>query len=747
MRSRSSGFSLAALLSWLAPVAVMVAVWYPHVAQYYVSTPPVTPEAVEAARQTPDDALLRELAGLTPSYMLTKAVFDVRDPVQAADRLLEGRVEVPGVPRRAVTMPFATRDVMEGPTDWQLAVGALSLPALLLRAYEQTHEDRYLLAARDMLIGWARFERSSWLPHGFLWNDHAVAARMPVLGQFWLAYRHHSSYDPAVAAEILRFTARTAASLADPRQFTVYSNHGVSQNLALLHYSLAFPTLPARDRVRRLAVERLGEQFGFYVTDEGVILEHSFGYQRDGLELLGMAVRYRSLIGEPVPADWIAKYRRAVSFYAQLRLPNGELPNVGDTPTEADVAGPRITEVGEDGRTGPLAPPAAWPTPAPSTVDPVAGYALWWNLPGHGAASGLPSRTAVAWSYFPGHAHKHADEMSWVLWAGGQTWLSSVGYWKTDTPGDPEASSWAGSNAPHLRGEPTKSARSTRLLASGRSERMAMLDLERSGPERYKARRQIVHVKPDLWIVVDHVSGRAGGVNQVQWATAKDIELRSIGAGNLYRLQPAAGSLSMILGLAASPAPTIHRLRGSFDPFGGWQMVGSWVATPVDALLLEQPSENSWSITTWCLQDESKAPASCPPRPISARYTGDDDWSVTVPRLPASITISRKGEAVTGDLPSPSEGHRLTLETPVDPGSRRAAIQGAFEQAARHYPRFRDLGAYRLRVIYSIGVVMILQGLVLGLIVPRGKPRLVLRWLSVAAWLVLGLWLTQVYLT
>lgn len=274
-----------------------------------------------------------------------------------------------------------------------------------------------------------------------------------------------------------------------------------------------------------------------------------------------------------------------------------------------------------------------------------------------------------------------------------------------------------------------------------------MLDLERSGPERYKARRQIVHVKPDLWIVVDHVSGRAGGVNQVQWATAKDIELRSIGAGNLYRLQPAAGSLSMILGLAASPAPTIHHLRGSFDPFGGWQMVGSWVATPVDALLLEQPSENSWSITTWCLQDESKLAASCPPRPISARYTGDDDWSVTVPRLPASITISRKGEAVTGDLPSPSEGHRLTLEPPVDPESRRAAIQGAFEQAARHYPRFRDLGAYRLRVIYSIGVVMILQGLVLGLIVPRGKPRLVLRWLSVAAWLVLGLWLTQVYLT
>src|SRR5678815_6055676 len=72
---------------------------------------------------------------------------------------------------------------------------------------------------------------------------------------------------------------------------------------------------------------------------------------------------------------------------------------------------------------------------------------------------------------------------------------------------------------------------------------------------------------------------------------------------------------------ASSPAPSMRRLRGSLDPFGGWQVVGHWMATPVDALVLEQPSDDSWSITTWCLQDESKTAASCPPRPISARYT------------------------------------------------------------------------------------------------------------------------------
>jgi hypothetical protein len=88
----------------------------------------------------------------------------------------------------------------------------------------------------------------------------------------------------------------------------------------------------------------------------------------------------------------------------------------------------------------------------------------------------------------------------------------------------------------------------------------------------------------------------------------------------------------------------------------------------------------------------------------------------------------------------------LALKPAPDVTIRRAAIQTAYEQAARHYPRFRDLGAYRLRAIYAVCFVLVLQELVLGLAVPRGIPRRVLRWLSVVAWLAVGLWLTQVYL-
>ena len=56
----------------------------------------------------------------------------------------------------------------------------------------------------------------------------------------------------------------------------------------------------------------------------------------------------------------------------------------------------------------------------------------------------------VLWANFVSHAHKHADETSMVVWAGGKSWWENVGYWPYGVEGRSEAESWSGSNAPHL---------------------------------------------------------------------------------------------------------------------------------------------------------------------------------------------------------------------------------------------------------------------------------------------------------
>lgn len=734
---------MAHALSWVAPVAILVAVWLPHFAHYYVATPAIPPTAVAASRSHPDDARLRELAGFSAGFGVARPVFELADARAAAARLLAGEVAVPGLPPRRVTLPFNPDDL-----DNELGAGALSfaglvLPQLLVRAYTDSGEDRYLFAARDMIVGWADYEARAWLPRGFLWNDHAIAARIPVLAAFWLAYRGHPAYDPAVAATVLRFAARGGEFLARPDHFTVATNHGVMQNLALWHLALAFPELDRNGRYRRLALERLDEQMGFYLGDEGVVLEHSAGYHRTGLELVAMALRYLTLLEQPIPPPWARKYEAALTVHAQLRRPDGSLPVFGDTTGEpggdTPPAGPLLTRLLGDGRAAPLGQLASWPAPVPDALYPVSGYAAWWRG-GAPDTEGRPTQTVVAWSYFPGHGHKHADEMSLLLWGAGRPWITNVGYWPYGTAGRAGAESWRGSNAPHLASEARASRRSTRLLAHGRGGRAGALDLERRLETGYVARRQIVHLDPDVWLVMDRASGAPMETARVQWNTAAGLTLRPGSTPGAYRLESGPTGPRLGLRLASSGPASVRELRGSLDPFGGWQVVEHKPA-PAPSLVVEQPAGDSWMAAVWCLEVRGSSGA-CPDTPISTRFATDQDWSVTIPRGAGAATITRGGQELRIDA---AGGTRtLALQAAPDVTVARTRIRAAYETAVRKYPRFRDVEYYRLRASYVVVGLLVAQELFFAAI-RRFRARRWLRYPAILAWLVLGSWLVFVY--
>jgi Heparinase II/III-like protein/Heparinase II/III N-terminus len=733
---------LALALSWVAPVAILAAVWFPHFAHYYVATPTVAAATVAASRRSPDDARLRELAGFAAGFGVARPVFELDDARDAAAKLLAGEVAVPGLPSRRVTLPFDPDDL-----DNELGAGALSfaglvLPQLLLRAHADTGEDRYLFAARDMIVGWADYEARAWLPRGFLWNDHAIAARVPVLAAFWLAYRGHPAYDPAVAATVLRFAARCGVFLARPDHFTVATNHGVMQNLALWHLALAFPELPASARYRRLALTRLDEQMGFYLDDEGVVLEHSAGYHQTGMELVAMALRYLALLDEPAPPSWVGKYEAALAVHAQLRRPDGSLPVFGDTTGEpgSDIppAGPLLTGRLADGRAAPLAQRRTWPAPIPEALYPVSGYAAWWL--GAGAGAVQPAQTVIAWSYFPGHGHKHADEMSVLLWGAGRSWITNVGYWPYGTAGRSSAESWRGSNAPHLASEGRASRRVTRLLGAGVDDRAAVLDLERRLETGYVARRQIVHAAPDVWVVLDHASGAPADTTRVQWNTAADLTLRTGAAAGAYVLEPATAGPRLGLRLASTAETRVSELRGSLDPFGGWQVVDHKPA-PAPSIVVEQPAGDAWTATVWCLETRAGSGA-CPDTPISARFSSDQDWSVTIPRGAGSTRLARAGQELR--LDAGGAARTLALRPAPDVTAARDRIRAAYGTAIAKYPRFRDVEYYRLRASYVLLALLVVQE-AFFVAIRRWRGRRWLRYGAVLAWLALGGWLVFVY--
>ena len=161
--------------------------------------------------------------------------------------------------------------------------------------------------------------------------------------------------------------------------------------------------------------------------------------------------------------------------------------------------------------------------------------------------------------------------MSLLFWAGGQTWLSNIGYWPYESVWRNTITSWEGSDAPHLVGENASAPRTTRLVSSGSSDNLTMLELQRTGIENYVARRQVIHWKPNLWLVLDSTSGSEKSQTTTTWTSAADVRWMQRRTG-VFRLESPDASQHLDL--------FFHRFReyraknsfrGSSRPFAGWQ--------------------------------------------------------------------------------------------------------------------------------------------------------------------------------
>ena len=457
------------------PVVALLGLWGPVFSHYYVGYLPIAPDAIEGARTAPGDHVLDELSRICVPVCEVWGRDDRLVPV--AENLLHGQLDIPGIPPTQISIPFDERDLerdIQGSPALQLALASFTVPHILLNAYERSGQEELLGVAREIIAAWDHHERMAWRPTGLMWNDHAVAARVNVLAEFWRLYRRHPDYQPDVGEMVFRLAARYGAMLSKDSLFTFSSNHGVMQNLALLHLSLAFPGLPGVESYKTIGLKRLQEQMDFYVNEEGVVLEHSASYQEFGIILLGMGLRYLTLLERPIPDNWINKYEHAKIFHALLRRPDGSLPTIGDT-HGSDRVDLSVTSADGHGGVTPVDQKGDGASWEDYRLFPVAGYSVWRGGSDQPFTKSVRSHTLVAWSYFPGHAHKHADEMSVILWAGGQTWMTNVGYWPYGREGRAQATSWDGSNAPHLQAEPEDSFRQTHLLFYGWSRNVAII--------------------------------------------------------------------------------------------------------------------------------------------------------------------------------------------------------------------------------------------------------------------------------
>jgi heparinase II/III-like protein len=738
--SRAAHLGLLDAAAFGSFLLVILFLWAPVVRHYYIEKPAISDEVLSAARSSPSDEVLRELG----SFRFFGEAKSGQQLVATAEELLRGILELPGRPPMPMKLPFDPTDLdREG---LQLFVARFGVPRLLLEAYVTSGREEFLHAAREYLLAWIRYEERAWLPRGLVWNDHTVAERVLILAEFWRLYRQHPRYEPEVGRRVIELAARYSVLLAKPSHFTFNTNHGVMQNLALFHFCLAFPVLPGVEHYKRLAFERLNDQLHYYINDEGVVLEHSPGYHRVGLEFLSKAMRYLTLLGISPPLTWIDKYSKAKSVYAQLRLPDGLLPLFGDTRYERDARGPLVANLDPNGKVQGLDYQRSWVPLEAAAVYPVAGYAVWWDALSRRSSDETRAQTVIGWSHFPGHGHLRANQMSIWVWARGQVWWSNVGYWPYDHKDRPKALSWSTSNAPHLVNEHPPTSRRAALRSLAWSDKMAFIDLERSGPGGYIARRQVLWRKPALWLVLDGSTAR-NGRQQIVWTTSPDVRMDDGPVEGSLTLHGADANVFLDVFLLGSSGTSMRTVRGSHSPFAGWGVVGSRISH-ASSVVVEQPATNAWALAVSSLHTANDRSGRIRRPPSIIRMENTESWKVALQVTRGYIAIERRGDeiVVLEDSGGNKTRDTLILERAGDDSGAYKAIRNSYLEAKKKYPGFHDHYRYRIRLTWLlVGVFALQETLLAYLRTKSDKGYAVARWLSLCCWLGGGVAMTSYF--
>lgn len=717
----NSVFRYLFLVTLVVVATLVVSVWLPVITRFYVSVSQPTLALVQQLRTHPNEQILN-------TKVTTEAFFGSPIPSgmdlnkSSIAALIQQQINKAGISSALKDHRFDDKEMQTGVHS--LGFAQLKVPDIYVRAYNATGRVAFLREATQFLLTFSRYERKQWLPDGYLWNDHAIAARIGVLARFWHAYRDSPIYTPSAAREILWHASRCAAMLADPQQFTYATNHGVMQNLALLQFAAAFPAFPTAQAYAKLALRRLKLQFQYYVNAEGIILEHSATYQVVGIRFIGMAIHLAELNHLTVPSIWRTRYKKAIEFLQVLTWPDGTLPILGDT-----VRGTPKTDLSYYQKPNDY-----------FDLYPVAGYAIWGTTTGKDETQSL-----VTWSHYPRHGHVVASEMSLLVWSRGRPWITSVGRWPYGTPGRKKAVGWNSSNAPHWVTESPKIGRSTALEKTGNQQGIAALDLIRTDVTGRRIRRQIISVDGSLWIVLDSTpQSNTTLPSETVWTFPPSLTIRHDSRRSSV-LTDSKRNVAMHITVAGSRPLETRWYSGSTEPFAGWT-IRSATPYPAPALLIRREAGASWSGTVFSIAKKSGTPPAVS-TPVTMKFRSATSWTTKGSYKRQPWSVRREGAHL--EVTYQGKKTKMSLIDGSTIANQRHRLVTAFDNTAVQFDsEYRDLRFYRTRFTFAIIALLILQELLLGgwKLIPRPPITVAqLRILSLVCWFGIIAWTHLAY--
>jgi hypothetical protein len=726
-------------LCFLAPWLIAAAVWQPEWRQFRIDVAPLTATQVHGVVQGADPARLSELAALDfgPVAALEPAAVLFR-----AREQLAGRMKMLGAAAAPVSGDFRPADLEVTASAAQLNVASLVVPDLYLRAAQVSGEAEWLAHARSYLHRWWEFEQRSVLPAGLQWNDHAVAARVLVLTRYWNAVRAQSDFESAEAPWILEALSRSAALLLKPEFFTFRTNHGFMENLALLHVAACFPRLPVAERAAKAGAERLRMQLKWYLSPEGMILEHSAGYHEFGTLLTGAALKYFAALQLAPPDQLAERYESAKRLQLTLLRDDDSLPALGDTLQRPAADTTRYP------------PPASLgASTAPVRHDVLAalsGLAVWWS-----SDEAAPTQSVVSWSNFATQAHKHADDLGLLIWQGraarpiGVDWITATGYWPYDSAMRDAALGWRGSNGPHWVGESPRPSWRSELVGAFADHEVHFLHGTRTTTDGARIDRQIVEWEGGTWLVLDSGVDPSSSPRSIEicWTFGSQVSVQPQGPSGWLGTE-AGGAQStqhLAVHIAGSGPLNTKLLTQSAHPFGGWVMGGN---APVAATTLETSfNSGGWHTTLFRLGADAAVSA-----PVVS-WRNEEDWSVHWSEKGVPRSIARSGfDLLVGADGAQAPKRTLLKADRASLRAEKAEIDKAYTEMAAAWPEFRyTYRDYRTRMTWLLAAAAVVQ---LGVHIWLSRSRIRRQFpapitaglaATLIVWAAFGFWLVRIY--
>ena len=328
-----------------------------------------------------------------------------------------------GLPRVRLEPPVPWGELCSSNRSWQFHLQAWEPMSLVLSAHQHLGQQRYIEYCLGLALDWIEQYPSPDVDGAFAWYDMAIGLRAYRLGYLLDVVSRDPSADDDSVAALAKAAVVHSEALRPDEGFKGHSNHGLYQAAGQVALARRFPELPTMDKAFEQGRERLGNMVRAQFADDGVHREHSPGYHYLLLDTLERLLAC-DLIVDPEIRELAVRAEDALAWFA---MPDGRIPMIGDTSARILHDEPFASSDNDALRFVATGGESGSPPPNRLQAYPGSGYIVMRDRWPQGPDDFADCSYLMQIAAFHSHAHKHADDFSFVWFDRGRELVADSG--------------------------------------------------------------------------------------------------------------------------------------------------------------------------------------------------------------------------------------------------------------------------------------------------------------------------------